>query len=118
MDTDFCGFDYLGADDTTTPVTPAKSGGGSGFLAALEKDAPALLADVSDVVKSSTSSSSTASTIADKLKAAGKGKGAAPASSGSWFSEPQLGPLPGGAVLVLGLAVAGALGFGVYKIVH
>jgi hypothetical protein len=102
MDEDVCGLDYFGTDDSKE----------SGIVSFLKKAGPEILADASEALKGQTT---------PKLddKKGGKGGKPSPGGSGdSWFSQPALGPIPGGGVLALGLALAGALGFGVYKLAH
>lgn len=109
---DSCGLDYFGADD-------AKSGEG-GFVSFLKKEGPSLFANVSEAIKEATAPGTTPTT--DKLATPDKGKDkkskGGGGSGGSWFTEPALGPIPGGGVLALGLALAGLLGFGVFKMVR
>lgn len=103
MDDDASGFDCLGADDSKS----------NSFVDFLKKEGPTLLADVAEGVKSTTTNDQAKAAL-DKLK---KDKPAQASGGESWFSKPVLGPIPGGGVVALVLALVG-VGFGVYKLRH
>jgi len=116
------GLHCLGADDATTAAAPQSSTDKA--LSFIQTAGPGLVSAVQTVTKGD-KKTDTKTPGGDKSAKGDSGGGGGGGGGGhghgggggSWFSEPALGPLPGGAVLGIGLALASALGFGIYKIV-
>jgi hypothetical protein len=99
---DESGLSCLGADEDVA--------GAFDYMSVLKKEGPEVLSTVAEELKKSGQKpADTSSALVPSKPSKGGGK--------SWLTKPVLGPLPGWAVLLLGVGVFGGAGFGIYKLV-